>query len=139
MTKKKKEPSWWERWFGGSDEDSEEEEDIVVAASGSLPEWLQKLSPEDRERLFRNINYRQNEPMEHSPHVGDAGIQKRDILFMLIITRSLQQQQLTSREYCSKCKIINVNVMQYCYNVIFICLAGTFYITVKLMHKISRI
>jgi hypothetical protein len=66
-------------WGGGGDEDvvdgmgdGLDEYDVVVIRprKNSLPNWLNKMEPEDRKQLFETIGYTQNSSFENDPSVS---------------------------------------------------------------------
>ncbi|CAH1799949.1 unnamed protein product [Owenia fusiformis] len=61
--KKEKEQSWW-NWAFGSD-DSDDEEKVVIDKSRT--DWLSKLTPEEKEKLYKGIGYDVN-ASAHSEH-----------------------------------------------------------------------
>ena len=77
VTRKKSQEGWWSWWGGGTgdtDTTSDTEEgEVFIHRPSNLPEWLDGLTPDEQEKLFKSIGYDENQNMEHQPQVsGDT-------------------------------------------------------------------
>ncbi|XP_053396044.1 intermembrane lipid transfer protein VPS13A-like isoform X3 [Mercenaria mercenaria] len=56
VKKKKEEKGWWASWFGSESED----EEVDIDFGEESTDWLSKLTPEEKEKLYQGIGYDEN-------------------------------------------------------------------------------